>query len=149
MSSKHRGQLSVAVEAVTNSSRSDLVFTKALLSCVLKGLLGQLDWFSHLRFCVAITLAATYIDCITVPADLHAQALVITPVEHVQHVLCVSATEAKSFNSLDILRAITPDALLTESSAPGPETACNSLSLPPPRRYKEIDRRSAVILADT
>ena len=34
MSSRHRGQLSVAVEAVANSSRSDLVFTKALLSCV-------------------------------------------------------------------------------------------------------------------
>ena len=33
MSSRHRGQLSVAVEAVANSSRSDLVFTKALLSC--------------------------------------------------------------------------------------------------------------------
>ena len=34
MSSRHRGQLSVAVEAVANSSRSDLVFTKALLSFV-------------------------------------------------------------------------------------------------------------------
>ena len=34
MSSRHRGQLSVAVGVVTNSSRSDLVFTKALLSCV-------------------------------------------------------------------------------------------------------------------
>ena len=34
MSSRHRGQLSVAVEAVANSSRSDLVFTKALLFCV-------------------------------------------------------------------------------------------------------------------
>ena len=34
MSSRHRGQLSVAVGAVTNSSRSDLVFTEALLSCV-------------------------------------------------------------------------------------------------------------------
>ena len=34
MSSRHRGQLSVAVEAVANSSHSDLVFTKALLSCV-------------------------------------------------------------------------------------------------------------------
>ena len=32
MSSRHRGQLSVAVEVVTNSSRSDLVFTKASLS---------------------------------------------------------------------------------------------------------------------
>ena len=39
-----------AVEAVTHSSRSDLVFTKVLLSCalVLKRLLGQLDWISHL-----------------------------------------------------------------------------------------------------
>ena len=34
MSSRHRGQLSLAVEVVTNSSRSGLVFTKALLSCV-------------------------------------------------------------------------------------------------------------------
>ena len=34
ISSRHRGQLSVVVEAVTNSSRSDLVFTEALLSCV-------------------------------------------------------------------------------------------------------------------
>ena len=41
---------------------------------------------------------------------------------------CVSATEAKSFNPLDNLRANTPDALLTETFAPKPETACNSLS---------------------
>ena len=34
MSSRHRGQLSVAVEAVANSSLSDFVFAKALLSCV-------------------------------------------------------------------------------------------------------------------
>ena len=34
MSSRHRGELSVAVGAVTNSSLSDLVFTKAALSCV-------------------------------------------------------------------------------------------------------------------
>ena len=34
MSSRHRDQLSVAVEVVTNSSRSDVVFTKASLSCV-------------------------------------------------------------------------------------------------------------------
>ena len=33
-SSRHRGQLSVAVEAVENSTRSDLVLTNALLSCV-------------------------------------------------------------------------------------------------------------------
>ena len=41
--SRHRGQFSVTVEVVTNSSRSDLVFTKALLPCplVLKRLLGQ------------------------------------------------------------------------------------------------------------
>ena len=61
----------------------------------------------------------------------------------------VLATAAKSFNSLDKLRAITPDALLTETFAPKPETACNSLSLPPPRGQKEIDRRSAVLLTDT
>ena len=54
---------------------------------VLNRLLEQLDWFCHLRFRVAIVLAATYIDCMTVPADLHAQALVITPVEHMRHVL--------------------------------------------------------------
>ena len=41
---------------------------------------------------------------------------------------CVSATAAKSFNSLENLRTITPDALLTESSAPKPEAACNSHS---------------------
>ena len=97
-----------------------------LCPLVLKRLLGQLGWFSHLRFRVAIVLAAMYIDCIAVPVDLHVQTLVTTPVEHMQHVL---ATEAKSFNSSDKLRAITPDALLTESSAPKPETACNSLSL--------------------
>ena len=34
MSSRHRGRLSVVVGAVTKSSRSDLVFTKAVLSCV-------------------------------------------------------------------------------------------------------------------
>ena len=50
-----------------------------------------------------------------------------------------------SFNSLDRLRAITPDALLTETLAPKPETA----SLPPPRGHEEIDRRSAVLLVDT
>ena len=33
VSSRHRGQLSVAVGGVTNSSHSYLVFTKALLSC--------------------------------------------------------------------------------------------------------------------
>ena len=49
--------------------------------------LEQLDSFSHLRFRVAIVLAALYIDCTALPADLHAQALFITPVEHVQHVL--------------------------------------------------------------
>ena len=38
---------------------------------------------------------------------------------------CISATAAKSFNSLDTLRAITPDALLTETFTPEPETACN------------------------
>ena len=59
-----------------------------LCPLVLKKLLGQLDWFSHLRFRVAIVLAAVCTDCIEVPADLHAQALVITPVEHMQHVLC-------------------------------------------------------------
>ena len=50
-----------------------------------------------------------------------------------------------SFNSLDRLRAITPDALLTETLAPKPATA----SLPPPRGHEEIDRRSAVLPADT
>ena len=59
-----------------------------LCPLVLKRLLGQLDWFSHLRFRVAIVLAAAYIDCIALPADLHAQALVITGAHaHMQHVL--------------------------------------------------------------
>ena len=54
---------------------------------VFKGLLEQLDWFSHLRFFVAIVLPATFIDYIAIPADLHTQTLFITPVEHMQHVL--------------------------------------------------------------
>ena len=62
---------------------------------------------------------------------------------------CVSATAAKSFNSLDNLQAITPDAQLTETVTPEPEAACNSLSLPPPRSHEDTDRRSAVLLADT
>ena len=41
---------------------------------------------------------------------------------------CVLPFAAKSFNSLDNLRAITPDARLTETSTQEPETACNSLS---------------------
>ena len=35
----------------------------------------------------AIVLTAVYIDCTAVPADLHAQALVTTPVERMKHVL--------------------------------------------------------------
>ena len=58
-----------------------------LCPLVLKRLLGRLDWFSLVRFRVAIVLAALYIDCTAVPADLHAQAFVITPVAHMHHVL--------------------------------------------------------------
>ena len=147
LSSRHRGQPSDTV-TVADSSRSDSVFTKTLLSilCLLvfKRLLGHLDWFSHLRFRVAMFLAATYIDPICTPR--HSSSLQLNICNTSWSVL---ATAAKSFNSLDNLRAITPDALLTESSAQKPETACNSLSLPPPRSHEEIDRRSAVILADT
>ena len=85
MSSRHRGQLSVAVDL---PFRLGLHQSLAVLChLVLKRLLRQLDWFSHLRLCVAIVLAATCIDCMAVPSDLHTQALVITPVEHMRRVL--------------------------------------------------------------
>ena len=103
----------------------DLHQSRAVLCpLVFKKLLGQLDWFSHLRFRMVIVLAAAYVDCTAVPADLHAQAQ-----SNICNTSCsVLATEAKSFNSMDNLRAITSDALLTQTFSPELETACNSFS---------------------
>ena len=61
-----------------------------------------------------------FIDCKAIPAD-HAQALVITPVKHMQHVLFRLGHRSQVF------QLVGPDALLTESFTPEPETACNSL----------------------
>ena len=149
MSSRHRSQLSVAVEVVADSSRSDLVFTsRALLSCVRwssRDCSDNFDWFSHgdcprsdvYRLHSSTSRSAR-------PSTLHhsSRTCATRPVSS-------QLPQPILFNSLDNLRAITPDALLTESSAPKPGAACNSLSLPPPRGHKEIDRRCAVIIADT
>ena len=99
-----------------------------LCPLVLKRLLGHLDWFSHLRFRVAIVLAAACIDCTAVPGDLHVWALVITPVEHMQHVLFRLGHRSQVFQLVGQIASITPDALLTETFAPEPEASCNSLS---------------------
>ena len=131
MSSRHRGQLSVAVEVVTNSSRSDFVFTKVLLSC--------LPWSSS--DCSDNSTGSHIFDSAW---RLSSQRCVSTAQQYqpictprhsssLQSNFCntscsVLATAAESYNSLDNMRAITPDALLTESSAPKPEAACNSLS---------------------
>ena len=154
MLSRHRGQLSVAVEAVVNSSRSDLVFTNALLSCVpwsSRDCSEQLDWFSHLRFRVAnCPRSDVYRLHSSTSQSAHPGISSSLQSNTCDTSCCILATEAKSFNSLDNFRAITPDALLTESSTPEPATACNSLSLCHRREVvKEIDRRSAVILTDT
>ena len=132
VSSRHRGQLSVAVETVANSSRSDLVFTKALLSCV--------PWSS--RDCSGVSTGSHIFDSAwrlssqrrTSTAQQYQPTCTPRRSSSHQSNICntfysVLATEAKSFNSLDKLRAITPDALLTETFAPKPEPACNSLSL--------------------
>ena len=77
MSSRHHGQLSV----VANCFRYDLVFTKALLSCV--------PWSS--RDCSDNSTGSHIFDTAWRLSSQRrlstAQALVVTPVEHMQHVL--------------------------------------------------------------
>ena len=132
MSSRHRGQLSVAVEAVANSSRSDLVFTKALLSCApwssrdcsdnsTGSHIFDYTWqvSSQRRFCrlhSSTSLSAH-------PGTRHHSSRT-----HATRPVASQPPQPKSFNSLDNLRAITQDALLTDSSAPKPEISCNSCS---------------------
>ena len=81
MSSRHRGQLSVVVEAVANCFRYDVVFTKAFLSCV--------PWSS--RDCSDNSTGSHIFDTAWRLSSQRrlstARALVVTPVEHMQHVL--------------------------------------------------------------
>ena len=118
-----------------------------LCPLVLKRLLGQLDWFSHLRFRVAIVLAAAYIDCTAVPPDLNAQALVITSVEHMQHVLFRLGHRSQVYQLVGQI-ASNHTRCTVDRNIRARTSNSLQLSLPPPRGHKEIDRRSAVLLTD-
>ena len=65
-------------------------------------------------------------DCTAVPADLHAQALVITPVEHMQHVQFRLGHRSQVFQLVGQIASNHTRCTVE----PKPETTCNSLSLP-------------------
>ena len=111
------------IGAVTNSSSSNLVFTKKSHCPVSPGPRDHIfdsAWRLSSQRC---TSTAQQNQPMCTPR--HSSSLRSNTCDTS---CCILATAAKSFNSLDNLRAITPDALLTESSTPKPEAACNSHS---------------------
>ena len=131
MSSSHRGQLSVAVEAVTNSSHS-LRFRLGLhQSLAVLCAPGPQETAQTTR--LVLTSSTLRGDCPRSDEHrLHSGTIrsAHPGTRHQSHICdtscCVSTTAAKSFNSLENLRATTPDALLTETFTPEPEAACNT-----------------------
>ena len=105
MSSRHRGQLSVGVETAQTTRL-------ALTSSIPRGNCPRSDVYRlHSTSRSARPKHSSSLQSNTCDTSC-----------------CISATAAKSFNSLDNLQAITPDALLTETFTPEPEAACNSHS---------------------